>query len=239
MSKKKRRAPQLISTNQILNKTSLNMRMISPKSEKQNNVFIKYQLGNNLLLHGSAGTGKTFISMFLALQDIFDYRNDFNNLTVVRSVVPTRNMGYLPGGERQKIGIYELPYIDIVNNLFGRGDAYEILRKKEMVDFRSTSFVRGITFEKTVILVDECKNLNFHELDSIITRCGESTKIIFCGDFNQSDFKTDEKQGLLMFMKILKEISSFSFFEFTHDDIVRSGLVKDYIIQKEKIMNAA
>ena len=108
-----------------------------------------------------------------------------------------------------------------------------------MVDFRSTSFVRGITFEKTVILVDECQNLNFHELDSIITRCGESTKIIFCGDFNQSDFKTDEKQGLLMFMKILKEISSFSFFEFTHDDIVRSGLVKDYIIQKEKIMNAA
>ena len=177
--------------------------------------------------------------MFLALQDIFDYRNDFNNLTVVRSVVPTRNMGYLPGGERQKIGIYELPYIDIVNNLFGRGDAYEILRKKEMVDFKSTSFVRGITFEKTVILVDECQNLNFHELDSIITRCGESTKIIFCGDFNQSDFKTDEKQGLLMFMKILKEISSFSFFEFTHDDIVRSGLVKDYIIQKEKIMNAA
>ena len=239
MSKKKRRAPQLISTNQILNKTSLNMRMISPKSEKQNNVFIKYQLGNNLLLHGSAGTGKTFISMFLALQDIFDYRNDFNNLTVVRSVVPTRNMGYLPGGEKQKIGIYELPYIDIVNNLFGRGDAYEILRKKEMVDFKSTSFVRGITFEKTVILVDECQNLNFHELDSIITRCGESTKIIFCGDFNQSDFKTDEKQGLLMFMKILKEISSFSFFEFTHDDIVRSGLVKDYIIQKEKIMNAA
>ena len=239
MSKKKRRAPQLISTNQILNKTSLNMRMISPKSEKQNNVFIKYQLGNNLLLHGSAGTGKTFISMFLALQDIFDYKNDFNNLTVVRSVVPTRNMGYLPGGEKQKIGIYELPYIDIVNNLFGRGDAYEILRKKEMVDFKSTSFVRGITFEKTVILVDECQNLNFHELDSIITRCGESTKIIFCGDFNQSDFKTDEKQGLLMFMKILKEISSFSFFEFTHDDIVRSGLVKDYIIQKEKIMNAA
>lgn len=239
MSKKKRRAPQLISTNQILNKTSLNMRMVSPKSEKQNNVFIKYQLGNNLLLHGSAGTGKTFISMFLALQDIFDYRNDFNNLTVVRSVVPTRNMGYLPGGERQKIGIYELPYIDIVNNLFGRGDAYEILRKKEMVDFKSTSFVRGLTLDNTVIIVDECQNLNFHELDSIITRCGESTKIIFCGDFNQSDFKTVEKQGLLMFMKILKEISSFSFFEFTHDDIVRSGLVKDYIIQKEKIMNAA
>lgn len=239
MSKKNRR-PQLISTNQILNKTSLNMRMVSPKTDRQNKVFISYQNGNNLLLHGSAGTGKTFISMYLALQDVFDYQNDMNRLTIVRSVVPTRNMGYLPGSEKQKIQIYEQPYSSIVNNLFGRGDAYEILKKKDMIDFKSTSFIRGMTFDQTVIVVDECQNLNFHELDSIITRCGETTKIIFCGDFKQSDFKNNEdKNGLLTFMSILKEIPSFDFFEFNHDDIVRSGIVKDYIIQKEKIMNAA
>ena len=239
MSKKNRR-PQLISTNQILNKTSLNMRMISPKTQRQNSVFVSYQSGSNLLLHGSAGTGKTFISMYLALQDVFDYRNDINTLTVVRSVVPTRNMGYLPGSEKQKIQIYEQPYISIVNDLFGRGDAYEILKKKNMIDFKSTSFIRGMTLNDTVIIVDECQNLNFHELDSIITRCGETTKIVFCGDFKQSDFKNNEdKNGLLTFMSILKEIPSFNFFEFNHDDIVRSGIVKDYIIQKEKIMNAA
>ena len=239
MSKKNRR-PQLISTNQILNKTSLNMRMISPKTQRQNNVFVSYQSGSNLLLHGSAGTGKTFISMYLALQDVFDYRNDINTLTVVRSVVPTRNMGYLPGSEKQKIQIYEQPYISIVNDLFGRGDAYEILKKKNMIDFKSTSFIRGMTLNDTVIIVDECQNLNFHELDSIITRCGETTKIVFCGDFKQSDFKNNEdKSGLLTFMNILKEIPSFHFFEFDHDDIVRSGIVKDYIIQKEKIMNVA
>ena len=239
MSKKNRR-PQLISTNQILNKTSLNMRMVSPKTDRQNNVFISYQQGNNLLLHGSAGTGKTYISMYLALQDIFDYHNDMDRLTIVRSVVPTRNMGYLPGSEKQKIQIYEQPYSSIVNNLFGRGDAYEILKKKDMIDFKSTSFVRGMTFDQTIIVVDECQNLNFHELDSIITRCGETTKIVFCGDFKQSDFKNNEdKSGLLTFMSILREIPSFHFFEFDHDDIVRSGIVKDYIIQKEKIMNVA
>ena len=239
MSKKNRR-PQLISTNQILNKTSLNMRMISPKTQRQNSVFVSYQSGSNLLLHGSAGTGKTFISMYLALQDVFDYRNDINTLTVVRSVVPTRNMGYLPGSEKQKIQIYEQPYISIVNDLFGRGDAYEILKKKNMIDFKSTSFIRGMTLNDTVIIVDECQNLNFHELDSIITRCGETTKIVFCGDFKQSDFRNKEdKDGLLTFMNILREIPSFKFFEFDHEDIVRSGIVKDYIIQKEKIMNVA
>lgn len=239
MSKKNRR-PQLISTNQILNKTSLNMRMISPKTEKQNEAFIEYQSNNNLLLHGSAGTGKTFISMYLALEDVFNYRNNINTVTIVRSVVPTRNMGYLPGSEKQKIQIFEQPYISIVNDLFGRGDAYEILKKKDMIDFKSTSFVRGLTLDNTVIIVDECQNLNFHELDSIITRCGETTKILFCGDFKQSDFKNNEdKNGLLTFMSILREIPSFKFFEFGHEDIVRSGIVKDYIIQKEKIMNAA
>ena len=151
MSKKNRR-PQLISTNQILNKTSLNMRMISPKTEKQTEAFVEYQLGNNLLLHGSAGTGKTFISMYLALQDVFDYHNDMHKVTIVRSVVPTRNMGYLPGSEKQKIQIYEQPYSSIINDLFGRGDAYEILKKKDMIDFKSTSLVFMQVVAKTLTI---------------------------------------------------------------------------------------
>ena len=136
---KRNRKPQLLSTNQILNNSGLNMRMVSPKTDKQKDTFIAYELGKHLLLHGSAGTGKTFISMYLSLQEVLDYRRQFRKVMLVRSVVPTREMGFLPGSEKQKIAIYEQPYISIVNDLYGRGDAYEILRKKEFLEFKSTS----------------------------------------------------------------------------------------------------
>ena len=236
---KRNRKPQLLSTNQILNNSGLNMRMISPKTDKQNDTFIAYELGKHLLLHGSAGTGKTFMSLYLALQEVMDYRRNFFKVMLVRSVVPTREMGFLPGSEKQKIAIYEQPYVSIVNDLYGRGDAYEILRKKELIEFKSTSYVRGMTYDNCIVIVDECQNLNFHELDSIITRMGLNSKILFCGDFTQTDFRTNEKMGLITFMEILKNLEDFAFVEFGVEDIVRSGIVKDYIIQKQKHFNAA
>ena len=182
---------------------------------------------------GPAGTGKTFISLYLALSDILEGYGDQRSVTIVRSVVPTRDMGYLPGNQKEKSKVYEAPYSNICSELFGRGDAYEVLKGRGMIDFVTTSFVRGITMSNTTVIVDECQNLTFHELDSIITRLGDNSRIIFCGDFRQSDLVRDEeRKGVLTFMQILSRMKGFASVEFEEDDIVRSKLVKEYIISK-------
>lgn len=214
---------------------NFHLREIEPKTENQEKTFQAYHQNKNLLLHGSAGTGKTFISMYLGLNSIMN-NTGYHRVSIVRSVVPTREVGHLPGDLEKKIEVYELPYKQIVNQLFHRGDAYEIMKKKRKIEFLSTSFIRGITFESTIIIVDEIANLSFHELDSVMTRIGENCKIIFCGDFKQSDLKrTEEKQGLHNFMEILSGMKHFEHVEFTQRDIVRSELVKSYIINKERL----
>lgn len=215
------------------NNNSLKLQNVVPKTVNQGKTFDLYNKEYNLLLHGLAGTGKTYISLYLALYDIINEFTEQTSITIVRSVVPTRDMGFLPGTDKEKSKIYEAPYINICNDLFGRGDAYEILKGKNLIKFVTTSYVRGITLDDTIIIVDEAQNLNFHELDSIITRLGENSRILFCGDFRQSDLiRDDERKGLLTFMKILDTIEEFKTVEFLEDDIVRSKLVKSYIISK-------
>lgn len=214
---------------------SLKIRSIQPKTQNQKRAFDHYDEEYNLLLHGLAGTGKTFISLYLALSDILSQDCDQHNVTLVRSVVPTRDMGFLPGSEKEKSKVYEAPYSSICSELFGRGDAYEILKTKNLINFITTSYIRGLTLDDTIVIVDEASNLNFHELDSIITRLGENSRIMFCGDFRQSDLiRDEERKGLLTFMKILDTIEEFQTVEFEEDDIVRSSIVKDYIISKAK-----
>tara|TARA_R100000988_G_scaffold93500_1_gene57870 strand:- start:52 stop:810 length:759 start_codon:yes stop_codon:yes gene_type:complete len=210
---------------------SLQLKAIQPKTRNQAKVWNEYKRGQNILCHGVAGTGKTFLSVHLALQDILEQKQD--QLTIIRSVVPTRDMGFLPGNQAQKSKVYEGPYYSICNEIFGRGDAYELLKLKGMIKFTSTSFIRGHTIENNVVLVDECQNMTFHELDTIITRLGRNCKIIFCGDFRQSDLqKEEDKNGLRKFMSVIKQMKGMSGIEFDQDDIVRSAFVKEYIISK-------
>ncbi len=200
----------------------------------QKQVINAYDDGDQLILHGLAGTGKTFLSMHLALGDIQE--GDYDKLYIIRSAVPTRDIGFLPGNWRQKVQVYEDPYKQICNELYDRGDAYEILKQKNYVEFLSTSFVRGTTFRNSVILVDEINNMTFHELDSVITRIGPNCRIIFCGDYRQTDLRfEDERVGLKQFLEILNNIKSFTHFEFGIEDIVRSGIVKEYIIGKTSL----
>ena len=166
----------------------LSLREILPKT-RQSDTFDAYNEKYNLLLHGCAGTGKTFISLYLALREISEKSSPYKSITVVRSAVPTRDVGFLPGALHQKLEVYELPYRSIINELYGRGDAFEVVKKKEKLNFLSTSYVRNVTLKRTIVIVDECENLNFHELDSIITRIGDNCKILFCGDFKQTDFR--------------------------------------------------
>lgn len=212
----------------------LNLREIHPKTENQKMVFKNYEEDHNLLCQGIAGTGKTFVSIYLGLNEIFKQSTGKRKLVIVRSVVPTRDMGFLPGTTKDKARAYEAPYFSIFNELFGRGDAYEYLKSRGTVDFITTSFIRGITLDDSVIIVDECQNMSGMELHSIMTRVGENSKIIFCGDFKQTDLPKTES-GFPQFIDILNRMPSFRTVIFTRDDIVRSGLVKEYIITRDNL----
>ena len=207
-----------------------------PITENQKRTYEAYKQNKHLLLHGIAGTGKTFLSLYLALEEVLDPSTVYEDIFIVRSVVSTRDIGFLPGDEQEKVSIYEAPYRSICRELFGIRDAYDSLKQQGNVKFMSTSFIRGITINNAVVIVDECQNLNFHELDSIITRIGKNSKIIFCGDYTQTDLtRENDKRGILNFMKILKSLKEFETIEFLIDDIVRSDFLKSYIIAKYKL----
>ena len=214
-------------------KNNLSLKQVTPKTKNQEIVFRDFSNGKNLLIHGLPGTGKSFVSLYLALAEIDDFKS-YHNVTIIRSVVPSRDMGFLPGNIKEKSKIYELPYQAICNELYGRGDAYEILKSKGIIDFQTSSFLRGLTLDHSIIIVDECQNMTFQELSTIITRTGQNARIIFCGDYRQTDLKfNDEKKGILDFMSILHKMNKyFTSIEFNEEDIVRSGLVKDFIIKK-------
>lgn len=212
------------------------LKEINPLTETQDIVFGEYDNGKNLVLHGYAGTGKTYISLYLALETLLKKEERYDKIIIVRSVVPSRDMGFLPGSAAEKARIYEEPYVEICNNLLGRGDGYEILKRNRVIDFTTTSFLRGLTFNNAIVIVDEIQNMQFSEIDTVMTRLGDNTRVIFCGDYRQTDFKKeDEKSGLMKFMKILKRMSNFAHIEFLEGDIVRSGIVKDYIIKKARL----
>lgn len=220
-------------------KQAFKLKNIQPITSNQEVVFDEWNDKQNLLLHGVAGTGKTFLGFYLGLTEVLEADSPYKSVTIVRSAVPTRDMGFLPGNLKEKSRAYELPYYAIATELYGRGDAYEILKNRNDVEFITTSHVRGITLQNTVVVVDEIQNLTFHELDSIITRCGKNCRIIMCGDFRQNDLEDQgERSGIKQFMRIVSKMSMFSFVEFNNDDIVRSKLVKEYIILKDKHGNS-
>ena len=212
---------------------------IKPASENQEKLFSAYQSDKHLFVYGCAGTGKTFCALYLALKDVLTEITPYQKIVIVRSLVPSREIGFLPGDHEDKASLYQIPYKNMVKYMFEMPtDAdfemlYGNLKSQETITFWSTSFIRGTTLDNSVIIVDECQNLNFHELDSIITRVGDNSRIMFCGDATQSDLtKTYEKNGILDFMKITKRMPEFDHIEFGVDDIVRSGLVKSYIVNK-------
>ena len=212
---------------------------IEPISENQKRLFNSYKEGKHLVAYGCAGTGKTFITLYNALKDVLNENTSYEKIYIVRSLVATREIGFLPGDYEDKSDIYQVPYKHMVKYMLQMSsDAdfemlYGNLKAQDTIKFWSTSFLRGTTLDNAIVIVDEYQNLNFHELDSIITRIGENSKICFCGDARQTDLvKTNDRNGIVDFMNILRKMPSFDIIEFEIDDIVRSGLVKEYIIAK-------
>lgn len=211
---------------------------VVPITNNQARAFSSWKEGYNLMLHGVAGTGKTFMALYFALHDVFDTKTPHQKIWIIRSTVSTRDQGFQPGTRAQKEAVYEEPYPPICEKLFGRADAYSILKQRDMVEFRSTSFLRGVTFDDCIIVVDEMQNMSDGELHTIMTRVGQNCKIFFAGDIKQDDLTSkrfNEKSGIADFIQIIRNMKEFKFTEFFTDDIVRSDLVKSYIIARDKL----
>jgi len=237
MSKKPKNKARTNKTNEVEKKTAhFELRHIKPLTPNQEKVFNSYQQGYHLMLHGFAGTGKTFCALYLALNEILTGTSIYNKIVIIRSVVPSRDMGFLPGSMKEKIMVYEEPYREICDSLFGRGDGYDILKMKGLVNFTTTSYLRGLTFNNAIVILDESQNLSFPECDTVMTRMGDESRLIVCGDFRQTDLnKPHEKEGVTQLMRITNKINTFQHIEFAKEDIVRSGLVRSYIIQEHEL----
>lgn len=218
----------------VVQSTVNTIKPITPLTANQKKAFTEYK-HKNLMLHGTAGTGKTFVAVYLALNDILNHQL-YDKLVIIRSVVPSRDIGFLPGSTKEKIKVYEAPYQTICSELFDRGDAYEILKNKQQIEFISTSFIRGITLNNCVVIIDECQNLIWSEISTALTRIGQNCKVILCGDTKQSDLtEKTGKNDLLKLIAVCKTVNNFAFIQMTRNDIVRSGFVKDFIIACEDL----
>jgi predicted ribonuclease YlaK len=214
------------------------LKTFDPLTDNQKLFFDAYKRGDYFVaLHGVAGTGKTFCALYKALEEVMDKSNPFRKIIVVRSAVQSREVGHLPGDVHEKMEIYQQPYRQICETLFERKDAWDRLEEQGFIEFISTSFIRGMSFDDAIIIVDECQNLSWEEIDTVMTRVGYRSKIIFCGDYRQTDLnkKKSDMSGLMKFFEVAHHMSAFTRIEFVVDDIVRSSLVRDYIIAKLKV----
>lgn len=229
-----------ITSRQMKRKRPINsglLKEIQPLTDNQELLCKHYDLQQNIVAYGVAGTGKTFMVLYKALKEVMDERTPYDKIYIVRSLVATREIGFLPGDHEDKSSLYQIPYKNMMRNMFNMqsDEEYEMiygkLKEQGTISFWSTSFIRGTTLDNAIIIVDEFQNANFHELCSIITRVGEDSKIMFCGDATQSDLiKTSERNGIINFMKILRTMPSVDIIEFGIDDVIRSGLVKEFLM---------
>ena len=216
------------------------LKAIQPLTPMQEDMFHAwYEDDLNVCAHGSAGTGKTFLALFLAMSDVLE--RNCQKVIIVRSAVPTREIGHLPGTAEEKMAVYEQPYRDILHELFGRASTYDDMKDAGLVEFMPTSFIRGLTWDNAIVLVDEGENMTFHEIDSVMTRLGENSRVIFTGDMIQTDLdkRKNDVSGMLDFMNVIKEMSCFEDIRFTVEDVVRGPFVKSWIRASERALNAA
>lgn len=218
------------------NWTHHDLKKIRPKTESQRMLMESFMNGNNVVASGYPGTGKTYLSLWLALHAILDNDSEYNKVVIVRSAVASREIGFLPGTKEEKMEPFEAPYKDILGDLIGR-NAYEDMRDAGKLEFMPTSYLRGLTWDNCVVIIDEIQNLSWMEIHTVITRLGKNSKLLVCGDQSQNDLegKRFEESGMGKFLQVAAHISRIDIVNFVKEDVVRSGFVKEWIIAKEDL----
>jgi phosphate starvation-inducible protein PhoH and related proteins len=208
---------------------------VQPKTPKQQEMFDMFFEGDkNILAYGSAGTGKSFLALFLAFCDVLSADSPRTKVRIVRSIVPTRDIGFLPGTIDEKISVYEQPYIDILEELIGKASTYDDMKKAHLIEFTPTSFIRGSTWDNEIVVIDEAQNMTFPEINSVLTRTGVNTRILITGDLVQTDLtRKSEQSGFSKMVYVTSKMREFGMAEFGINDIVRSDFVKSWIIASE------
>lgn len=237
MVKEKQLAPRKRTASAEAKAQHFSIKRVRPLTENQERTFEAYDAGNHLVLSGSAGSGKSFLAMYLGLKELLEDNSHYNRIIIIRSAVPSRDLGFVPGTLEEKAKIYQEPYQNIVNELIGRGDAWHFLMNKEIIEFQTTSFLRGLTFRDCIIIFDEFQSATFHEADTVLTRIGENCRFILCGDYNQNDLNLKkEKSGFADIINILDRMEGVHHIKFGLEDIVRSGFVREYLKIKEQLL---
>lgn len=225
------------STSPTTPNTNLQLKPIHPITDNQILAFNAYEDGKHVCMLGSAGTGKSFVALYNALKDVLDKSTPYRRVVIIRTAQASKAIGFLPGTEKDKIAVFETAYKGIFAELFGRGDAYEVCKQKGIVEFTGTSFLRGTTINDAIVVVDEIQSMNFHEIGTIVTRLGNDAKLVICGDNRQDDLTSkrfNERSGIVPMIKLISLMPSIELITFTVNDIVRSGLVKEWILAYEE-----
>lgn len=245
MTRKRRATENLGYTKTRRNRRTISLDVLQkmhPLTENQAKLFESYENGKNILAHGSPGTGKTHVLLYNALKDVLNERTPYDKIILLRSTVQSLDIGFVPGSVNEKIAPFESPYKHMVKSMFELSTEeefemiYGLLKSEKIIDFMCVSFLRGTTFDNCILIVDECQNMNYHQLSTVITRVGQDSKIFFAGDSRQSDLtKQSERKGFIDFAKVLERMESFDLIKFEIEDVVRSGIVKQFLIAEHEL----
>lgn len=214
------------------------LKNIKPISSAQRMLFESYLAhDNHVVANGFPGTGKTYLSFWLGLNSVLSPDEPQDRIIVVRSAVPARDIGFLPGDAKEKMAPFEVAYKDIVHDLIGKSTSYEDMCEAGKIEFMPTSFLRGLTWDNAVVILDEIQNLTWQEIHTVMTRIGKNTRVLVCGDVSQNDLqnKRNEETGIGNFLTVAERMNTFDIVNFTKHDVVRSGFVKDWILAKEDL----
>lgn len=213
---------------------------IVPLTDRQDDAFRSWyqRADSHLALLGSAGVGKTLLACYLGINEVLNPKTPQKQLIIVRAANATKEIGFLPGTKEEKEEIFQLPYFDVFRFLFNRAATYRDMCDAGVIKFTTTSHIRGLTFENAIVIFDEIQSASRHDIDSLATRLGDDSRLIMIGDGYQNDLHSKrgtEVSGFDYAVGMMHKIDDFDVIQFTHDDIVRSGFVKKWIIESERI----